>query len=137
MTSLQSAVADAGFTKRGGGRTPSPEGASHVGLCGRGGANSGGGRPRCKHWPPGAGDPRYTTGRRPTSLTQSPSLPTSLPLSLSPPLSRTPLHSHTNVYTHMYTYRHTDIHNIVYTYTYTQIICYFRKPNQSCVTITH
>ena len=36
VTSLQSAVADAGFTKRGGGgRTPSPEGASRVGLCGR------------------------------------------------------------------------------------------------------
>ena len=64
VTSLQSAVADAGFTKRGGGRgppsPPSPEGASRVGLCGRGGANSGGGR-RCKHWPPGAGDPRYAT----------------------------------------------------------------------------
>ena len=40
VTSLQSAVADAGFTKRGG----RPEGASRVGLCGRGvGANSGGG----------------------------------------------------------------------------------------------
>ena len=39
VTSLQSAVADAGFTKRGGGggRTPSPEGTSRVGLCGRGG----------------------------------------------------------------------------------------------------
>ena len=36
VTSLQSAVADAGFTKRGEG-TPSPEGASRVGLCGRGG----------------------------------------------------------------------------------------------------
>ena len=34
----------------GGGR---PEGASRVGLCGGGGG---------KHWPPGAGDPRYTTG---------------------------------------------------------------------------
>ena len=47
VTSLQSTVADAGFTKRGrGGRTPSPEGASRVGLCGGGGgvlANSGGG----------------------------------------------------------------------------------------------
>ena len=32
VTSLQSAVADAGYTKRGG-RTPSPEGASRVGLC--------------------------------------------------------------------------------------------------------
>ena len=41
VTSLQSAVADAGFTKRGG--TPSSEGASRVGLCGRGGANYGGG----------------------------------------------------------------------------------------------
>ena len=59
VTSLQSAVADAGFTKWGG--TPSPEGAIRVGLCGRGGANYGGGR-RCKHWPPGAGgDPRYAT----------------------------------------------------------------------------
>ena len=44
----------------GGGRTPSPK----VGLCGRGGANSGGGGGgrRSKHWPPGAGDPRYATG---------------------------------------------------------------------------
>ena len=41
MPSLQSAVADAGFTKRGGG-AKRPR-ASHVGLCGRGGANSGGG----------------------------------------------------------------------------------------------
>ena len=38
VSSLQSAVADAGFNKRGGG-----------------------GR-RCKHWPPSAGDPRYATG---------------------------------------------------------------------------
>ena len=46
----------------GGGRTPSPKGASRVGLCGRGrGANSGGEGRRCKHWPPGAGDPRYAT----------------------------------------------------------------------------
>ena len=38
VTSLQSAVADAGYTKPGGGgRTPSPEGASLVGLCGGGG----------------------------------------------------------------------------------------------------
>ena len=43
----------------GGGRTPSPKGASPVGLCGWGG---GGGR-RCKHWAPGAGDPRYATVR--------------------------------------------------------------------------
>ena len=50
------------FYQRGGGRTPSPEGTSRVGLCGRGGgANSGGGGRRCKHWPPGAGDPRYAT----------------------------------------------------------------------------
>ena len=42
VTSLQSAVADAGFTKRGGG-TPIHEGASRVGLCSRGGYNSGGG----------------------------------------------------------------------------------------------
>ena len=56
VTSLQSAVADAGFTKRGGGgggpwgmwgRMPSPEGASRVGLCARGGANSGGGDGGC------------------------------------------------------------------------------------------
>ena len=45
----------------GGGRTPSPKGASRVGLCGRGGYNSGGGGRRCKHWPPGSGDPRYAT----------------------------------------------------------------------------
>ena len=44
VTSLQSAVADAGFTKRGGGRTPSPEGASRVLILG-------GGARRCKHWP--------------------------------------------------------------------------------------
>ena len=37
VTSLQSAVADEGFTKLGGGGTPSPEGASRIGLCGRGG----------------------------------------------------------------------------------------------------
>ena len=41
----------------GGGRTPNPK----IGLCGRGGANSGGGGRRSKHWPPGAGDPRYAT----------------------------------------------------------------------------
>ena len=39
--SIFSPGADAGFTKRGGG---------------------GGGGRRCKHWPPGAGDPRYATG---------------------------------------------------------------------------
>ena len=47
----------------GGGRTPSPKGASRVGLCARGGGvliRGGGGR--SKHWPPGAGDPRYATG---------------------------------------------------------------------------
>ena len=43
----------------GGGRTPSPK----VGLCGGGGANSGGGGRQSKHWPPGAGDPRYATGQ--------------------------------------------------------------------------
>ena len=37
-----------------GGRTPSPKGASRAGLCG-------GGWGRSKHWPPGAGDPRYAT----------------------------------------------------------------------------
>ena len=40
-----------------GGGAPSPKGASRVGICGGGG---GGGR-RSKHWPPGAGDPRYAT----------------------------------------------------------------------------
>ena len=50
----------------GGGRTPSHKCASRVGLCGREGDNSGGviilggGGQFCKHWPPGAGDPRYT-----------------------------------------------------------------------------
>ena len=52
VTSLQSAVADAGCTKWGGGGG----GAYAAG----GGANSGGGH-QCKHWPPGAGDPRYAT----------------------------------------------------------------------------
>ena len=51
VTSLQSAVADAGFTKRGGGGGGA-EGASRVGLCGGGGVliRGGGGR-RCKHRP--------------------------------------------------------------------------------------
>ena len=48
----------------GGGRTPSPKGASRVGLCGRGGALIRGGGRRCKHWPPGAIDPRYATDSR-------------------------------------------------------------------------
>ena len=43
----------------GGGRT-------RVGLCG-GGGGGGGGR-RSKHWPPGAGDPRYATACPPTRL---------------------------------------------------------------------
>ena len=66
VTSLQSAVADAGFTKRGGGRTPTPEPRRRqpcrlMRRGGGGGANSGGGGRRCKHWPPDAGDPRYAT----------------------------------------------------------------------------
>ena len=50
----------------GGGGTPSPKGASRVNRpMWQGGANSGGGGGRrSKHWPPGAGDPRYATGRR-------------------------------------------------------------------------
>ena len=51
VTSLQSAVADAGFTKRGGGAPRAPK-APRVGLCGKGGGVliRGGGR-RCKHCP--------------------------------------------------------------------------------------
>ena len=73
MTPLQSAVADAGFTKGGGGggapRAPKapavyrPIYAAGGGVQIRGGGvqiRGGGGR-RCKHWPPGAGDPRYVT----------------------------------------------------------------------------
>ena len=59
VTSLQSAVADAGFTKRGRGALrahPEPRRRQPCRPMRQGG---GGGR-RCNHWPPGAGDPRYT-----------------------------------------------------------------------------
>ena len=63
VNSLQRAVADAGSTKRRGGgahseprrrqpHRPMRQGVG-VGVLIRGG--------RCKHWPPGAGDPRYAT----------------------------------------------------------------------------
>ena len=52
--------ADAGFTKGGGGAAhPEPQRRQPRRPMWRGG---GGGR-RSKHWPPGAGDPRYATGR--------------------------------------------------------------------------
>ena len=68
VTSLQSAVADAGFTKPGGGRTPSPEDTSRVGLCGGGGGvliRGGGGAPM-QALPPGRWRPSVRHCSRPT-----------------------------------------------------------------------